>query len=102
MITVKVGNEERELSQVDQHWLCKQIEGRRSDHQTDCVTIRINTGDLNMTLVTPGCASDVGGGRAPNPHEQEVFDLWNKLHLDKPGFSCGNVEAFLKQLRRMI
>jgi hypothetical protein len=101
MINVYVGSDFRALQDADQHWLCNEINGRRHDGQPVCVRVRVKEGPLDMTLSTPGCAGG-GGGRAPNDQEAKVFDLWKNLHLNEVGFSCGNVHAFLVQLRRLL
>ncbi len=101
MVTVRVGTEERDVKDVDQQWLCKQINGRRHEHQSDCVIVRIKADNIDMVLSTPGCAAGGGGGRAPNHREAEIFDLWAKAHLNDAWFSCGNVHEFLVHLRRL-
>jgi hypothetical protein len=101
MVTVKVGGEERDSANVDQHWLCNQVNGRRHEGGQTCVIVRVKTDALDMVLSTPGCGG-APGGRAPTRDEAKIFDLWNQLHLNQPGFSCGNVHAFLVQLRRLL
>lgn len=102
MVKVQVGNEVRDWKEVDVHWLCNAINGRRDDKQPACVRVTVKEGPLDMILSTPGCGGGIGGSRAPNADEGEIISLWNKLHLNEPGFRCGNVQAFLVQLRRLI
>lgn len=103
MVTLHVGNEVRDWADVDEHWLCKQINGRRKDGERVCVRVRVQAGGMDLYLATPACGGGGGGGfRAPTPRESEVFDLWRKLHLSEPDFSCGNVHAFLVQLKRLL
>jgi hypothetical protein len=102
VVKIRVGNEERDAADVDEHWLCQQINARRRDGQNVCVRVRIETDKLNMILSTPACAAAGGGGRPPTPREQEVLALWDKLHLNSEEYSCGNVNAFLQQLRRLV
>jgi hypothetical protein len=55
-----------------------------------------------MRLSTPACAVNGGGGRAPNPEEKAIFDLWKKHGLNQMDFSGGNVIAFFKQLKNIL
>lgn len=97
-IRVRIGETERGLYEADEHWINQQINRRRHDGQRICVRVFIKDGFLNMILSTPGCPNSGSGGRPPNPHEKRIFDLWNKLGLNKPEFHAGNVTAFLKQV----
>src|SRR5688500_17805436 len=100
MVTVHVGNEVRDWTEVDQHWLCKQINGRRDDGEQVCVRVRIQANGMDLYLTTPACGGGGGGFRQPTPTESTVLELWRKLHLSEADFSCGNVHAFLVQLKR--
>ena len=103
MVKVYVGSEERDWKQVDQHWLCNQINGRRGAGEGVCVRIVIIEHDIDLTMRTLGCSVGLGGGGRPlTKPEAKIVDLWRKLHLDQPDFSCGNVHAFLVQLARLI
>ncbi len=102
MIRIRIGNDERELSSVDEHWINQQINRRKADGQTVCVRVTVREGDLDMVLATPTCGASGGGGRPPRPQEKEVFDLWNLRGLNDVEFSGGNVVAFFKQLKSFI
>jgi hypothetical protein len=102
MITVRIGDEKRNLSDASESWINQQINRRRADGQSICVEVVINTGGLSLRLATPGCGSGVGGGRPPNANEAEVIDLWNKRGLNESDFTGGAVVAFLKQLQRQL
>lgn len=102
MIKIRIGNEERDFASVDEHWINQQINGRRADGQIVCVMVTIQEGDLNMVLSTPTCEYSGGGSRHPNPHEKEIFDLWEKRGLKDTNFTGGNLVAFLKQFRRFV
>lgn len=97
MIRVQIGGSERELPNVTENWVNQQINRRRSDGHSVCVRVNIKNDLLNMTLSTPTCPTG-SGGRPPNRHEKAVFDLWEKLGLNKEGFTGGNLIAFLKQV----
>lgn len=103
MITLKIGNEVREIrtkSDIDEGWINRQINGRRADGMTVCVQVIIRDTDLDMILSTPGCGGGPGGGRQPNTSEREIFDLWATRRLNDPNFTGGNIIAFLHQLLR--
>ena len=102
MVSIRIGSEERKLEEADESWINQQINRRRADREVVCVRVTVRTGSLDLILSTPTCASGGGGGRAPNPQEREVFDLWAKLGLNNSDFSGGNLVAFLKQLRRLL
>ena len=102
MVSIRIGNEQRNLDEIDESWINQQINRRRAAGQTVCVQVTVNSGNLNLTLSTPTCAGIGGGGRAPNLDEREVFDLWAKLGLNDARFTGGELVAFLKQLRRLF
>lgn len=97
MIKVRIGETERELSDATPQWINEQIGRRRKDGVSVCVRVLINTGSLNFALSTPTCGGG-GGGHPPNPQEKQFLSLWEKLHLNTPDFSSGNLVAFLKQI----
>jgi hypothetical protein len=99
MIFVSIAGDKRSLQDASPDWITQQIERRRRDNLRVCVTVTIKTSELDMRLSTPECGSG-GGGRAPTDREAQVFNLWTKLHLNQPGWSPGNVVAFLRQVDR--
>ena len=105
MITIKIGVTERKydhIESVDEHWINQQIRGLRGDDQDICVRVQIRNGNVSMSLATPNCVLSGGGSRQPNTLEQKVFDLWDKLGLNAPGFQGGNLVAFFKQARKIL
>jgi hypothetical protein len=98
MITIRIGESERDISSANESWINQQINRRKADSLSVCVRVFIKEGDLDMILSTPTCGAARGGGRPPRPHEKSVFDLWNKSGLNKNDYSGGNLIAFLKQL----
>ena len=105
MIALKIGASARDFVNVDgveESWINRQISGLRGDHHPVCVRVTVKEGPLNMTLATADCAASGGGSRLPNAQEAQAFELWEKLGLNKPGFSGGNLVAFFKQLRRLV
>jgi hypothetical protein len=97
MIFVSIAGDERSLQDASPDWITQQVERRRRDGLRVCVTVTIKTGELDMRLSTPECGGG-GGGRAPTVREAQVFNFWTKLHLNQPGWSPGNVIAFLRQV----
>ncbi len=105
MITIRIGDTVRNLEDVrniDESWINQQINRRREDGLSVCVRISIKEGSFNIALSSSGCASSGGGGRLPNREEQTVFDLWEKVGMNKTDFHGGNLVAFLKQMRSII
>lgn len=98
MIRVIIGDVESELNSINESWINQQINRRRADGQNVCVRVIIHQDNLNMTLSTPACA--VGQpGRAPNKHEQDIFNLWEQCGLNKQQFTGGHLISFLKKIR---
>lgn len=99
MTRIQIGNTERNLQDADPNWINEQINGLKRDGKSVCVRVFVKEDGVDLMISTPGCPSSGGGSRRPTPREQGIFDLWDKLHLNKHDFSAGNVMAFLKQLR---
>ena len=97
-IKVQIGTSERDITDIEPNWVNEQINRRKKDGVPICVRVTIKRGDLNIALATNDCPGSGGGGRPPNRQEKEIFDLWNKLHLNRETFSSGNLVAFLKQI----
>lgn len=102
MILVRIGEEERQYDNADEHWIAQQLNRRRNDGITPCIKVSIHQGGLNMALATAGCVSGGGGGRPPTSQEKAIFDLWQSRGLNDPNFNLGNLMAFLKQLKRNL
>ena len=101
--TVTIAGDTRSLSDADESWATQQVNRRRRDGLGVCVVVKVETSGINLTLATSACVgSGGGGGRLPNAREQDVFDMWNSLHLNTSDFTGGNLVAFLKQLRRLF
>lgn len=101
MITVRIGEDTRALSDASESWINEQLSRRHRDGQNVCVEVAINTSGLNIRLATPGCGGG-GGGRLPNQNERGVLDLWSRHRLNTASFTGGELIAFLKQLARML
>jgi hypothetical protein len=90
------------MGEASESWINEHINQRKGDGQAICIQVFLDEDGVNMILSTPACGSGGGGGRRPTAREQEIFDLWNKHHLNETQFTGGNVIAFLKQLRRLL
>lgn len=97
MITVRIGNEERECP-VDPSWVNQQIKGRKESGSTPCVRVTIKSDGVDLALASKACGAGGVGGRRATPREQEVLDLWKRHQLDQADFSGGNLVSFLKQV----
>ena len=97
MITVKIGTDERDMTEgIDEQWINQQIARRREDGEQVCVRITIHEGEVNVNLATPTCTGGSVGGRRPNGAELEIIELWNRRGLNEVQFTGGNLVAFLK------
>jgi len=102
-IRIRIGQDERELSRADEHWIINRIKQEEADHASVCVRVFIKGSGVDLVLSSGGCSgTGVGGGRRPNSHEQEIFDLWHKFGLDTKDLVPGKVNAFLKQVRSLV
>jgi len=105
MITIQIGESQRMLNDpkdIDESWINEQINKRRKDGLAVCVRVTIKDEDVNMVLATVNCNGTGGGGRLPNSAEKKVFDLWEKVGMQKSDFHGGNLVAFLKQVRKLL
>ena len=97
-VRIIIGTSEREIKNIEPNWINEQIRKRKDDDIPVCVRVLIDHGDINISLATSGCPNSPGKRRILTRSENEVVDLWNKLHLRDSGFASGNLLAFLKQL----
>lgn len=102
MITVRIGEAEREIGSADESWISQQLRRRRADGLSVCVRVFIKEGDLDMILSTPTCDTSGVGGRPPRSLEIKVLDLWKTRKMNESDFTVGNLIAFLKQLTHII
>lgn len=102
MITIRIGETEREIGNADESWINQQINRRRTDGLSVCVRVIVKEGDLDMILSTPTCSTSSGGARPPRLREKNVFNLWNQRGLNETNFTGGNLVAFLKQLKHIL
>lgn len=71
---------------------------RRTEGASVCVKVIIENGEINLTLATAACFNSAGRRRKLTKLENDVVNLWNKLHLNEVNFTSGNLFAFNKQV----
>jgi hypothetical protein len=98
-VQVEIGGAIRRVSEADPQWINQQINARRRDGVPVCVRVTVEDSGVHLTLPTPGCESG-GGSRPATAEERPILELWRRHRLDRPGFTGGDLEAFLKQLTR--
>ncbi len=98
-IRIHIGTSERVIEDIEPSWITEQINRRKHEARPVCVKVTINTSSVNIVLATDDCPKSAASGRKANPQENEIFEIWERLHLNSPEFSPGNLVAFVKQLR---
>lgn len=101
-IVVQVGEERRDYSSGLESWVAEQLHRRRLDGANTCVRVIIQSGSINITLMTPGCASRSGPSRRANHREEQLFDLWRDCGLDDAGFQPSHIVTFLRQISQHL
>ena len=101
MIRVRIDTADYDLKDVTESWINEQVNRRRDDKVPVCIQVIIRSSNINIVLATPGCSGG-GGDRPPNAQENAILQLWNQMHLNKDGFTGGNIIAFLKRVQSYI
>lgn len=102
MVTVEIEGDARAFEEAEESWMNQQINLRRRDGEPVCVKVTIRSEAVNIVLISADCPHRVRGGRAPNPMEKRLLDLWRECGLYDPDFRGGHLIAFLKQMRREL
>ncbi len=97
-ILVRIAGVERTLETADAQWVHQTI---HAANDPVCMQVRIEMPGIQLHLATPGCSGG-GGGRRPNPEEQEVIDLWNHFGLSESGTNPEKLWPFLQRLRNYL
>lgn len=101
MVHVRIGKEDRDLRDVTSTWLRAGIERLRHLNEPVCVRVSINSGIIDMVLATSDCPT--GNSDEFRPYrgvEIKIFHDWQAKRLDTVAFSVGELEDFLKSLRK--
>jgi hypothetical protein len=101
LITVSFGTSQRTNDEITAGWIVEQKRAREKDGVAVCAIVRIQGDGANLALPVGQCGPGGGGGHTPNAFECELIELWRRLHLDGLDFSPGNLQAFVKQARRL-
>jgi hypothetical protein len=98
MITVKIGQETREVEAVSPQWLHEAIESRRHNGADSSVLIKIVADDVDIALRAPA-GPGKGSVRELSKAEDYVLDRWTHLGLSSDGFSIDALYKFLREMR---
>lgn len=101
-IRIRIGQDEREMAQADEHWIVTRIKQEEANQRSICIRVLIKVSDIDIVLSSSGCPAGGAGGRKATPKEQEFFDLWDKFGLKTTDINGGKLIAFLKQVRRIV
>jgi hypothetical protein len=99
--TISIGNAERQLTDATPNWVNEQLGTRHDSGASTCVRVSIRDTDAQVVLATRACGNSGGGGRAPNPKELRILQLWDSHQLDEPAYPRGQLVAFVQELRRL-
>ena len=100
MISVNIGNDQRPFSEVDPHWIERQINGRRHDGLPVTVVVSIDVEDIHLRFVAPPPPG--GRSRQYDAREVEVIELWKRCGMNSAQFSAGDLIEFLKRLPQLL
>lgn len=101
MVTVSIGQAQMQMDNVDEGWINRQLNGRRADGRSVCVTVRVRTDAIDVSLSTLQCLGSGGGGRQANPREQRILDEWARHRLNTMEYTGGQLIAFLRAVWRL-
>ena len=99
MIKVQIGNDERDLRDVVVGWLRSSLEELRRSGAAACVRVRIDEGNVDMSLATMDCPGGEGG-RPFRGEEKKIFEEWRRHRLDTAHFTPRDLEEFLAALKK--
>lgn len=102
MVTVKIGNIEKEIDDVEANWINQQINRRREEKEPVCVRVNIKESIANISFATLDCPRGRGAKFRLNTTEEKILELWKKFKLDTKEFTGGNLVAFVEQLKKLM
>ena len=101
MVHVSIGNEDRDLRDVASAWLRSAVQRLRHSGAPVCVKVSITSGAIDMILATRDCPTGEAEGVRPYRDEEiKIFHDWQAKRLDTGDFTVGDLEDFLKRLRK--
>ncbi len=98
MITIKIGNAQRDYKDFNKDWLAQQIHRRRLDNQEFSVEILIHKDSINLLFSTPGPTTTRAKPGYLNPEEKKLSELWQKLDLNNKNFDISRLIDFLNAI----
>lgn len=106
MVTVTVGARTIgpfELDAVPESGINRAVNRRVDDGLNPCVRVLLDEGSVELPLQTKACGGG-GDGTDASRGEQEsaILELWKKRVFDQPEVRGGHVNAFLKQVRKLV
>jgi len=103
MSTVKIAGTERLLRDADAPWIRQAIEASARIGE---LTLRARLYPNRECQYEPADPQlrrrDRGGGRPPNPEEEEILRLWNREGLNSARFTARQVTDFVDHVRRIL
>lgn len=99
MITIEINDSRQDLSDINPSWINEQVRKREADGLAVCLKIYIKEGNIDLVLSCGDCGAAGGGGRQPNPEEQQIFELWDKFGCSDKPINPGKINAFLSQIK---
>jgi len=98
MITIKIENQETELSRMTDQWVIENIERRRRDGQDDiCVRVIIDEPDCHIAF-SKNCDSIGSVKKTFCKKEKEIIRLWENHHLNN-NFDTGEYVKYKLQAK---
>ena len=102
MINVTIAGATYPLEQVSEGWVSQMVVEARKSGRPICVHVQVREPGAQVDLITAGCGGGGGGGRPPNDLERRIFAEWEKRKLQSGEFPPGQLQAFLKELARLL
>ena len=102
MSTIQIGENEQSFCDVSESWIHQHVGQRKDDGRSVCARVLLKSDSVDLFLGTPQCPRGVGAPRPLTQKEQELADIWNKLHLNTDKWTAGNLTAFVKQAHRLV
>lgn len=100
IVALSFGANRRVGDEITGGWVEGQIRNRDADGVHVCGLLEVARRDCETRLRIGKCPTGRGTG-INTACQQEVIDLWRKLHLDGEAFTPGNLIAFVRHAGRL-
>ena len=84
MISIRVGEQERDVRAIEYAWISEHIERRRADGSDPCVVLIVQEGDTNLVFTCGECPVFKRQLESPRPEEEGLFEMWAEHGLKLP------------------